>query len=316
MIAAIDIGGTSIKYGMLLETEEKPRFLIKGETASNAKLLGGPGIRRRVIGLIEQMIKEAPQEEEKGSGEVVPPEALSLKGIAISTAGMVDAREGRILYANENIPNYIGQSWKADMEEYFQVPCSAENDVNAAALGELAYGAGLGCDSMLMLTVGTGIGGAVILDRKIYRGFSQSAGEVGYMLVDGEPFQDIASTTALVRMAERLTGEKGLNGRVIFARAMEGDPHCRQAIEKQCEILAKGISNAVCVLNPERVVLGGGIMEQSAYLRPILEKYLEKYMNEAMFRSLQLAFARLGNDAGMAGAYYYFTCCQKGEEYE
>lgn len=100
---------------------------------------------------------------------------------------MVDEEQGRILYANENIPDYSGLEWKKHMEARFKVPCQVENDVNAAALGEYAYGAGAGCESLLMLTVGTGIGGAIIQDGRILRGHSHSAGEIGYMRMKGAP---------------------------------------------------------------------------------------------------------------------------------
>lgn len=293
MIALFDIGGTSIKYGVAGESRKGFALLESGETASNARKLKGPGIEEKVVRLAEILGKKHP-----------------LTGISISTAGMVDEEQGRILYANENIPDYSGLEWKKHMEARFKVPCQVENDVNAAALGEYAYGAGAGCESLLMLTVGTGIGGAIIQDGRILRGHSHSAGEIGYMRMKGSTFQELASTTALVRRAGFLLDEKDLNGKVIFERAKEGEANCVQAIQEICQILAEGIFNCVCLLNPEVVLLGGGIMEQKEYLRPVMDRCLREVMTKEAYENTRLEFASLKNQAGLAGAYYHFLTKQ------
>lgn len=289
MIALFDIGGTSIKYGVADENREGFFLVGSGETDSNAKKIKGQGIEKKVIQLTEKMAGQ-----------------YAISGISISTAGMVDAAKGRIVYANENIPEYTGLDWKTDIQTYLHLPCEVENDVNAAALGEYVYGAGAGSRSMLMMTIGTGIGGAIIQDGRILRGHTNSAGEIGYMYMDGKAFQDIASTTALVQTAQKLIGEKELNGRIIFKRAMEGDKICAAAIEDICRKIAAGIFNCVCLLNPEVVLLGGGIMEQKEYLRPILDKCLRDIMTEETYKHMHLEFAALKNQAGLAGAYYHF----------
>lgn len=294
MIAVLDIGGTSIKYGVLQETDGWLDCVFQDEVDSNAKQLQGPGIVVRAKELI-----------------VFLQEKYQIDGIAISTAGMVDAKAGVILYANENIPAYTGMNLKHEFESCFQIPCWVENDVNAAALGEFYYGAGTGTDSMLMLTIGTGIGGAIVLQGEIYHGHSGSAGEIGYMWMDGRHFQDVASTTALVHNTQESLNMPGLNGRKIFNMAKEGNMICRQNIENLCETIIKGVSNCVCMLNPQVVVLGGGIMTQSEYLRPIMNRHMEKYLNEEMLRHTRLEFAKLANTAGMVGAYAYFQKKEK-----
>lgn len=289
MIAVFDIGGTSTKYGILEETKNTCAFRMQGEIDSDAKRLKGVGIQDTIIRLISSLQKDYP-----------------IDGIAISTAGIVDAQAGVILYANDNIPNYTGMQLKANFEAQFHIPCWVENDVNAAALGEASYGAGQNMQSMLMITIGTGIGGAMIMDKKVYRGYSGSAGEIGYMSVDNQVFQDIASTSSLVRQVELVTKEKGLNGRIIFARASRGDELCIQKIDEMCSFIVKGIHNCVCMMNPQMVVLGGGIMSQQAILAPIIDKYMKQYMQEEMRLHTQLAFAKLANQAGMMGAYAYY----------
>ena len=288
MYLCIDIGGTFIKYGIISETNHEIEVFYQNEIPTEAKPLKGPGIRNKIVNLVEEMNRQ-----------------YRLQGVAISTAGIVDRETGVIVYANENIPEYTGINLKNAVYERFHLPCIVENDVNSAALGEYAFGAAKGAHSVLCLTVGTGIGAALILNNDIYQGFSGSAGEVGYMLINGNQFQDLASTTSLVeRVKGRLPEEICINGKVIFERAKQNDSLCIKEITKTCDILALGITNCVCLMNPEIVILGGGIMAQEEILRPIIEEYLQKYLNPAIRQHTKFAFAKLGNQAGLIGAYY------------
>ena len=296
MIAVFDIGGTSIKLGVI-EEQQPFSFVYKEELASDAKACKGPGILARVIDKIQQLRK-----------------SYSLQGVGISTAGMVDARTGSIVYANENIPEYTGICIKQEVEQATGLTCWVENDVNAAALAEAMYGAGKAVKDSIMLTIGTGIGGALVLDHAIYHGHSISAGEIGYMMICGKPYQDIASTTALVERVQELTGEQKLTGRIIFERAKQGDNICKQEIECLCDIIMQGVTNCICLLNPEMVILGGGIMSQSAYLLPFIEANAQRYLIPSMRSHTQIAFALLGNDAGMVGAYVNYMQ-REGEQY-
>lgn len=285
MVLCFDIGGTSIKYGAAHEDNGQIVFDDRWETPTDAKRLRGPGIEQKILELIDSLYKQYTPE-----------------GIAISTAGMVDHMTGAILYANENIPEYTGRNLKQAVQNRFHLPCAVENDVNCAALGEAAYGAGRGADSVLCLTVGTGIGGAIILDGKIWHGHSGSAGEIGYMPMSGSLFEQQASTSALVRNIESQTGE-ALTGKEIFARAQAGDTVCQNAIQQLCAVLAQGLAACICLFNPAAIVLGGGIMAQSDYLRPILKDELQHFVNPFVLSQTKLCFAELGNSAGMAGAF-------------
>ena len=289
MLITFDIGGTSIKYGIFTLRKGQPVFVMQNEISSDARVWKGPGILQRV----ETLIAKAMQQQD-------------IEGIAISTAGMVDAEKGCIQYANDNIPEYTGLAFKQLLEARFHMPCWVENDVNAAALGETVFGAGRGAAHALMLTIGTGIGGAVVIDHTIYHGYSGSAGEIGYMWVKDRHFQDIASTTALIQHVEAKTQEADLNGKIICARAKRGDAVCMQAIKELCSHIAIGVSSCACLLNPQIIILGGGIMTQKELFAPLMEAYLKQYMNEEIYAHTQLAFAQLGNRAGMAGACAYW----------
>lgn len=288
LFAVIDIGGTSIKYGVI----NKEGVLIESNDRDTEAYKGGLSI----IDKVKEIIREIMVDND-------------ISGICISTAGMVCPKEGKITYAGPTIPNYTGVEVKKILEKEFKIPCSVENDVNCAALGEFFDGAGMGTNSMVCLTIGTGIGGAIILDGKILHGFSNSAGEIGYMIVNGEHIQNIASTTSLVKNVALRKGidYKSIDGRYVLDNYENGDLICREEVERLVDNLALGISNIVYSVNPEVVVLGGGIMAREEIFRPLIEKSLKKYLIESVYINTRIEFAKLKNTAGMKGAFYNFN---------
>lgn len=287
LFVGIDIGGTNIKYGVIdengniLETSERPTEAYKGGLSIMSKV-------KEIVYSLKENYK--------------------IEGICVSTAGMVCPKEGKILYAGPTIPNYIGVEIKKILEEEFNIPCMVENDVNSAALGELWLGAGQGKKSMACITVGTGIGGAIVLDGKVVHGFTNSAGEIGYMIVDGKEIQKVASTTALVNNVANRKGvdPSNLNGKEIIKGYENGDVICIEEVIKIADVIAHGISNIVYLFNPEVVVLGGGIMAREDILKPLIEKSLKKYLIESVYKNTNIQFAKLKNTAGMIGAVYNF----------
>lgn len=291
---SIDIGGTAIKYGMI---DEDGRILTKREMKTEAHR-GGPSILAKASAIVEEF---------KNSEEI--------SGICISTAGMVDTEKGEIFHSAPLIPEYAGTRFKAVLEERFGVPCEVENDVNCAGLAESVSGAAVGSKSTLMLTVGTGIGGCIVLDGRIYHGFSNSACEVGYMRMCGSDFQTLGAASILTRkVAERKSEPvEYWNGYRIFEEAEKGDDICIRAIDEMADILGMGIANICYVLNPETVVLGGGIMAQEDYLKEKIEAAVTRYLIPSVADRTKICFARHRNDAGMLGAFYHFRERQSGE---
>ena len=288
---SIDIGGTMIKYGII---DEDGNILEKNEIETEA-FKGGEYIFNKIKNICEKYILEK-----------------NILGICISTAGMVNAKTGEIIYANESIPNYIGINYKKSFEKIFNIPCEVENDVNCAGLCENYLGASKNTHSSLCLTIGTGIGGCIIIDNKVINGFSNSGCEVGYINMFNDTFQNIASTTALVKnTANALNVDKDtINGKIIFERAKQGDKICIEQIDKLCNYLAYGIANICYVINPEIVVLGGGIMAQKDYLYDKIINSLKDYLIEPVLKNTKVSFAKYENNAGMLGAYYNFLAKQ------
>lgn len=284
---SIDVGGTAIKYGLIGGDGQ----ILSRSTMNTEAEKGGSAVLLKVLGI---------------AGGFFPQEEIS--GICISTAGMVDTEKGVITYAAPLIPDYAGTEYKKVMEERFGVPCEVENDVNCAGLAESVSGAAKGSRISLMLTVGTGIGGSIVIDGKVFRGFSGSACEVGYMTMGDSDFQTLGAASILSKKVAgwKKEPEKQWSGYRIFECAKEGDDLCLRAIDEMSDVLGEGIANICYVLNPEIVVLGGGIMAQEEFLRERIEAAIGKYLVSGIARHTRLAFAKHRNDAGMLGAFYHF----------
>ena len=289
----IDIGGTSIKYGVL---SEKGEIFIDG-TVSTKVTEKENFILSDVKKLIRNILDEYRNYE--------------IKGICVSTAGVVNPEKGEIAYAGPTIPKYTGTKIKEELEKEFSISCEVENDVNCAGLGEYWKGAGKGSKSMVCLTIGTGIGGSVILDGKLLNGIGYTAGEIGYMDVNGSYIQNIASSKYLVEKVQKKKEEKegrtdAITGVDIFELAKKGDEICIAGINEIISNLAVGVRNIIYLLNPEVIVIGGGITAQKEYLEEKIRKEVNAGMISDMFRKTRIELAQQGNQAGLLGALYNF----------
>lgn len=282
----LDIGGTAMKSavyedGTLLDLRETPTEAAKG------------GIH--VLNTAKAVIRSYRT-------------LYGFERIGISTAGQVNPQEGRIIYANQNIPGYTGMKIREQLEQEFGVPVMVENDVNAAALGESVFGSGKDLQNFVCLTYGTGVGGAMILNGRLYSGSSFSAGEFGAVIThpeDRDPSKDYysgcyekyASATALVRKAQAVDPTIK-NGRELFARIQE--PNLKKTVDAWIMEIVYGLVNITHMLNPEGIILGGGVMEQACVLEGVQAHLYEHIMPS--FRHVQVRKASLGNRAGMLGA--------------
>lgn len=284
-VLVFDVGGTSIKYGYCIDNT----LVDMKETPTEAKK-GGQHILDTLISLIRT------QE--------------GYDAIGISTAGQVNADEGYIIYANENIPNYTGIRIREVLEREFHVPVVVENDVNSAAMGEAIYGAGKAYPDFLCLTYGTGVGGAIVRDKKVYHGSSFSAAEFGAIVTHAEErinstsffdgcYERYASTTALVRSA--MAYHPALDsGRKIFENL--DDPNVMAILDSWVDEIMLGLSSLTHIFNPSCIVLGGGIMVQPLIMEKIRQKKSRFIMPS--FCHVQILPAELGNSAGLLGACY------------
>lgn len=286
-ILCFDIGGTFIKYGLC---DENFNLLEKDKIPTLAEN-GGQSIIERVIEIIEQYD--------------------SIDRVAVSTAGQVDSENGIVVYSTDNIPYYTGMRVKSLIENKTGIPTFVENDVNSAALGEAHFGAAKGVSDFICLTLGTGIGGAIFLNDKLYKGSASSAGELGHMIIHsggkqctcgGEGcYECYASASALIKAVNKVSPVE-LNAFQIFEKENIEKPEIRSEIDKWIDEIIVGLVNIIYIFNPSMIVLGGGIMNEDYIIELIDRKIYTRLMDN--FKNVKIVRPKLGNDAGMIGAAY------------
>lgn len=290
----IDIGGTNTKIG-LVDVHHK---LI--DTASIPTDAG------RAPEEVIRSIAEAAQALLDKNGIVMD----QCVGVGIGMPGTVDRKSGMVRYSNnirwEEVP------LAKEIGKYLPVPVAVANDADCAALGEVLAGAGKECSDVIMITLGTGVGGGIILDGEIYAGKGAGGSELGHMVIveNGEPctcgrrgcLEAYASANALRRDARRASGEE-LEPEEIFARAKQGDPVMKAVTDTYIRRLGLGVVNIVNIFRPQLVLLGGGICAQGeTLLAPLRRIVQDECFGGGKNDVPEIGRAELGNDAGMIGA--------------
>ncbi|MBP6187068.1 MAG: ROK family glucokinase [Rhodoluna sp.] len=300
----IDIGGTKIAAALV---DESGQILREARVAT--PMGHGDEIVKAVVALVEEL----------AAGE-------SVIGVGVAAAGFIDAQQAKVLYApNLSWRNY---PFKAKLEALLPYEVIIENDANAAGWAEFRYGAGRGTKNMTMLTIGTGVGGAVIADSKMLRGGFGIAGELGHIRVvpDGRLcgcgahgcIEQYGSGTALLRAARELADsseESGsrlrelreeageLTGEQVYQAILEGDAGALRLLRELGAWLGQTIASLSAVLDPELVVIGGGVSSAGELLlEPIREAYFANMPARGFRPELQLKIAEFVNDAGVVGA--------------
>ena len=280
-ILAIDIGGTMIKYG-LVSSDGKILSTDKIETEAEKGL-------ENILNKIDNIFKKY-----KENNPV---------GIAVSGTGQINGMIGKVIGGNPIIPNWIGTNLVKILEEKYNLPAVLENDVNCVALGEKWIGAGKDLSNFICLTIGTGIGGGIILNNQLFRGENFVAGEFGHTLIKKGEFEQFASTTALIRLVKEKTG-KILNGKEIFDLEKKEIVEYQEVISEWIENLTDGLSSIVYCFNPANIILGGGVIGQGEPLINRIKNSLFKKIGLQFKEKLNIIQAKLGNNAGMIGASY------------
>lgn len=284
-ILAFDIGGTEIKYAVC---DENFNLTEKKSIPTNAHE-GGKRIIERVVEIAKSI--------------------ENIDKIGVSTAGQVDSVNGRIIYATDSIPGYTGTEIKSIIEAETGIPTAVENDVNSAAIGEAVFGAAKGCENFICLTYGTGIGGAIFLNGKLFTGSSFSAGEFGHFVTHAGGkectcggcgcYETYASASALVNSVSEKLG-KSMNGKEIFENFE--NPEIRSIIDEWIDEIVVGLKGLIYIFNPTLIVAGGGIMNET-YITDEINSRLQKELMSS-FRNVKVAKALMGNDANKLGAAY------------
>jgi glucokinase len=260
----LDIGGTK-SAAVVGDVSGTVLARVAGSTSPGP----WPEAVAQLCGLVRSVCREA------GIG------AESAEALGVSCGGPLDSRTG-IVYTPPNLPHWNAVPLKALLEAEFQIPVLVENDANATALAEHRWGAGVGCQDMAFLTMGTGIGAGLILGGRLYRGRSELAGEVGHATVlPNGPIcpcgkrgclETLASGTAIARMGCERYGEAELTAKTICERAREGDPIACEILADAAHWMGIGLANLLHTLNLERIVLGTlAVHASDLLLEPIRE---------------------------------------------
>ncbi|MGB8454180.1 MAG: ROK family glucokinase [Anaerocolumna sp.] len=299
----IDIGGTSVKLGLFTENGN---LLDKWEI-STRKDDNGSHILEDVAGSIKKKIAEANLLKD------------NIIGIGIGVPGPV-TEDGTVI-------NCVNLGWGVfnvaeETKRLTGFKAKAGNDANVAALGEMWQGGGRGYKNLIMVTLGTGVGGGVILNGEILTGSNGAAGEIGHITVNYEEedkcncgrtgcLEQFASATGIVKEAKRLLEKSSepsklrdiqhLTAKAIFDYAKEGDKLSNELVEQLCKYLGIAMSHVAHVVDPQAFVIGGGVSKAGSMLTDLIKKY---YENNVLFalQNKEFKLAELGNDAGIYGS--------------
>lgn len=309
-LLGIDLGGTTIKFGILtLEGEVQEKWAIETNTLENG---------RHIVSDIVESLKHR----------------LSLYGltkddflgIGMGSPGAVD-RTSKTVTGAFNLNWADTQEVGSVIEKEVGIPFFIDNDANVAALGERWVGAGANNPDVVFVTLGTGVGGGVIADGNLIHGVAGAGGEIGHMIVDPENgfmctcgnkgcLETVASATGVVRVARQLAeqyeGSSAIKAAIdngdtvtskdIFIAAEDGDKFANSVVERVARYLGLAAANISNILNPDSVVIGGGVSAAGEFLRSRVEKYFVTFAFPQVKKSTKIKIAELGNDAGIIGA--------------
>jgi len=302
-ILAFDLGGTNLKYG--IGTRDGNIFYHSQRES------GGMGAVEEVTGAFIAAAREMQKLAAK--------KRMTLVAIGVGTPGAVDTEKGSVFGSSPNVPSVIGISLKEFLEAEIGLPVMVDNDANLATLGEAAIGAGKGYDSVLGLTLGTGVGGGFVMKGKIFRGDHGSALEAGHMVIEmggricscGKPghLEAWASGSGIIKRANELGLESKkdearsfIRTKPVFEAAKEGYEPAVTAIAEAVEAVGIGIANLINTFDPGCVIIGGGVMFGVLDHWGDLEHIVADNVTDSLTGKTPIIPAELGNMAGLVGA--------------
>ena len=303
----VDVGGTNVKIALV----DKEGSIIYSNTTPTRTEMGYEYTISNIKQAIVDLMKETKTDKN------------SIEGIGFGFPGQIDCDAG-IVRVSPNIPGWINVPIAQIIEKEFEIPTKVDNDVRCAALGELAFGAGKGCKNLVCITVGTGIGSGLIINGKLVRGADNAAGEIGHIKLqmhdgpicgcgDSGCLEAFASGPSIVAMAqEYILGGKSTKYRelanpeitpyVVAEAAKQGDKVALKIFERMGKYIGIGLANVVNLLNPEKIVIGGGVADAGDILFEPLIATLKKRAMPIQAKSVSVVPAQLGNAAGVIGA--------------
>ncbi len=297
----LDLGGTFLKYA--LGTKEG-KILKKGKKPSKADKS-----QDDVFSVMFEAIKELQDEAKQQDGQIA--------GIGVGSPGAIDFKKGKLIGSTPNIRNWTDADIRGKIQEKFDIPVWADNDANIMTFAESRRGAAQGCKNVIGATLGTGIGGGILIEGQVYRGTNYAGAEIGHMMIvhDGRKcncggrgcFEQYASAPAMVRQYVELCQERNksvpddINTVAIFDRADQGEREANEAIDITLGYLGTGFASLVNIFNPEILVVGGGVAEAGEEFIARIQDAIEQRAMKPALHGFRVVHAQLGNDAGFVG---------------
>ncbi|RKX92733.1 MAG: hypothetical protein DRP84_09560 [Spirochaetes bacterium] len=306
----IDLGGTNIKGGIVSEVGK----LLEYRTIPSNAARGAKEVLRRVLSLLETLFNYSKKY------------SIDISGVGVVTPGVVDPDYGGVVGGAYNIPGWCGTPFMKVISEEYDVDVFAHNDVTGTVLAEYKYGAGRGKRNIILAAFGTGIGGGIIIDGKLYSGASGYAGEIGHMVIHAGGYkctcgikgcwEEYASIRGILRTAkmimrahnaDSLGGVKfnekhGLTPPDIFTGAEKNDPIALEIVDAICRDTAIGVGSLINIFNPDMFIIGGGISKAGKiYLNGIKSKIANYTLPDAR-KSVDIVATEIGYEAGLVGA--------------
>ena len=281
----IDIGGTDIKYGVINDTEN----LLFTSSIPTETIKGSKFVIHKIIDLYEDLNKK-----------------YNLHGLAISSTGVIDDKTNSLI-APPTMPGWDTINFKRDLKS-LNTLISVENDVNCMALCEqhlIENNKRIPC--LFAMTIGTGIGGSIFINGKIHKGSLFSAGEIGKTLIsnDKTSFENIASTSALVKQSKKIYPDIS-TGIDVFTLYDKNDAKIVELVNKFYYNLARGIINIIYILNPNIIIIGGGITNRGNTFLDELKIHINNLIDPYYLGKFEIKLAKNKNNAGLIGAFINF----------
>ncbi len=285
-VLAIDIGGTAAKYAVVSPAGE----ISACGSFGTAGLSGFDAFLQALYAVVEAAT------------------AQGITKVGISSPGVYDT-QGNCTGNVENLPYLSGQNIPQAVQARFaKVQCNIGNDGVAAAMGEYYFGAAKGCPSFLCITLGTGIGGAYVLDGKPHLGYHGQSCEIGYFNYQSQAdyYEKKYSTKGILRFLASRLQQSRMSGRVFTQKVQEGAPIYTETYAEWVDAIGQLIANMALVIDPAMVVIGGGISREKALLKPAFSAALARHLPPAFQNKITLEMAICGNDAGLLGAAAFY----------
>jgi len=306
-LVGVDLGGTTTKFGFITENGD---ILYKWTIPTDVSNAG----RNIIPNIADSILNKLNESNQKAS---------ILKGVGIGAPAFMDMDSG-FVYEAVNL-GWQNLDLKSELEHKLMVPVIIDNDANIAAIGEMWKGAGVGSKDLLCITIGTGVGGGIIINGEIVHGTNGMAGEIGHLTVVPENgllcncgksgcLETVSSATGMVRLAmegmeaypesqlKKRNKQYGyITSKLIFEAANENDQFALEIVNTSSYYLGLAIANIANTINPSRIVIGGGVSKAGTLLLELISKYFKQFALPRVFEGADLAIAKLGNDAGIIG---------------